>query len=263
MTPPSERVVLPDHRLGRLAKREDARNLRLASYLTLGPRPPQQLDLTAGIKRFPLYRNDRLNDCTCAAAGHMVEVWTQRAEGRVRLFTTREIVSLYDLVNNGQDKGAAMLDVLKAWRRPGLGGLRLYAFAEIDIHHEAQARAGCWLFSGLYVGLDMPLAAQGVDTWDVAKGPNGRRGSWGKHTVNIVGYDPQGLTAVSWGKFKRLTWPFYRRYVEEAYVCVPEMAQAELAEPGARVFDREKFEADLRHVTAPPPRTQVLPGPGR
>src|SRR5436305_15080249 len=65
--------------LGKHPPKVDVRTLRMARYLdtTTLPAPPPAMDVTAGVPEWPMYANDRLGDCTCAAAGHMIEVWTQ------------------------------------------------------------------------------------------------------------------------------------------------------------------------------------------
>src|SRR5437764_8203074 len=106
-----ELVRIEGRRLGRTPKRDDPRTLRLATLLPSGvPGAPPRVDVTAGIATWPMYANDRLGDCTCAALGHMLEVWTEDASGRPRLLADSEVVRLYDLVNGGKDEGAKMLD---------------------------------------------------------------------------------------------------------------------------------------------------------
>ena len=64
-------------KLGKLAHRDDARTLKLTNYLTTGalPSAPATLDLSGKVANWQMFANDRLGDCTCAAAGHMVELW--------------------------------------------------------------------------------------------------------------------------------------------------------------------------------------------
>jgi hypothetical protein len=245
-----ERLVVPGRRLGRLPKVDDPRNLRLGRYLAGGAQPPARLDLAAGIARFPLYGNHRLCDCTAAAAAHMVEVWSRQVAGRARLFRLAEVVALYDLVNNGRDRGASMLRLLRAWRKVGLAGDRILAFAEVDVRDRAQARLGCWLFSGLFLGLEMPAAASRQEVWDVAPGPEGKPGSWGKHTVNVVGYDADGLVAVTWGRLQRMTWAFWDACAHEAYVCLPSEYSRLPSRPLENGLDLAALQRDLAAVAS-------------
>ena len=67
--------------LGKLPSRVDPRTLSLARYLDreLLPAPPPELDLAEQVISWPMYANDRIGDCTTAAAAHMVEAWTAAA----------------------------------------------------------------------------------------------------------------------------------------------------------------------------------------
>jgi len=65
-------------KLGRLPVRTDARTLALPRYVDRAklPPPPPDLDLAAAVMEWPMYANDRIGDCTTAAAAHMIEAWT-------------------------------------------------------------------------------------------------------------------------------------------------------------------------------------------
>ena len=70
-------------RLGRLPPRTDVRTLRLGRYVDRAklPPPPPDLDLASAVHDWPMYANDRIGDCTIAAAAHMIEAWTAPARG--------------------------------------------------------------------------------------------------------------------------------------------------------------------------------------
>ena len=57
-------------RLGKLPARIDPRSLSLARYVDRGalPSPPPTVDLSEGVADWPMYGNDRIGDCTTAAA---------------------------------------------------------------------------------------------------------------------------------------------------------------------------------------------------
>ena len=54
------------------------------------------------------------------------------------------------------------------------------------------------------------------------KDPKAAVGSWGGHAVPVVAYDTEGLTCVTWGALKKMTWSFWLAYAEEAYAVVSE-----------------------------------------
>src|SRR5260370_41991882 len=199
-------------RLGRTPKRDDPRSLKLEALLPKAvPQPPAAVDVSTGVTKWPMDANDHLGDCTCAAVGHMLEIWTEQATNRPRILTDLQVIALYNLVNNGQDKGANMLDVLHQMRvGAGLGGDRGFAYASVDTKRGGLVNAAAWLFTGLYIGLHLPGSGQqqtGSDTaWDVATGPDGQAGSWGGHAVNAVAFDGNGLTVVPWAPLHNMTW---------------------------------------------------------
>ena len=59
-------------KLGKLPVRLDVRTLPLPRYVDRSklPPPPTELDLAAAVREWPMYANDRIGDCTTAAAAH-------------------------------------------------------------------------------------------------------------------------------------------------------------------------------------------------
>ena len=70
-------------KLGKIAPRVDVRTLTLSRYVDRAqlPDPPATIDLADHVAEWPMYANDRLGDCTTAAAAHMIEAWTAEARG--------------------------------------------------------------------------------------------------------------------------------------------------------------------------------------
>src|SRR5260370_8324174 len=172
-------------RLGRTPKRDDPRSLKLDTLLPGAiPQPPAAVDVSTGVTKWPMYANDHLGDCTCAAVGHMLEIWTEQATNSPRILTDPQVIALYNLVNNGQDKGANMLDVLHQMRvGAGLGGDRVFAYASVDTKRADLVKAAAWLLPGLYIGIQIPVSAQkttGSNTpLDIPPHPNAQAASWG------------------------------------------------------------------------------------
>jgi hypothetical protein len=249
-------TTIAAHKLGKLPVRTDVRTLRLAHYVDVSklPLPPAALDLTRNVGEWPMYANDRIGDCTIAAAGHMIEAWTAAATGAAVEVTESSVLTAFDRVKVVDpltvEEGAIELDVLKDWRTHGVDRHRIAAFARVAVYDHALLRAAAWLFGGLYIGLALPLTAQTQDEWDWTGSLSGdaRPGSWGGHAVDVVGYDDLALTAVTWGSTKKLTWSFWDRYVDEAYCILSrDFLDGDEAPNG---FDLEALRADLALVTA-------------
>lgn len=220
----------PHMKLGKLAPKNDPRTLKLAKYLdenTL-PTQPDSLDWGNNVPAWGMMDNDRLGDCTCAAAGHMIMCWTSQ---ETHLFVppddailhTYEAVSGYNPNTGQNDNGAVEVDVLNYWRRHGIARHKIAAYASVNPKLAQEAQQACWLFGGLYIGIALPLSAQSQAVWDVPAGGahgHGAPGSWGGHAVPIIGYDKDGLTCITWAERKRMTWAFWSAYVDEAYAVL-------------------------------------------
>lgn len=252
--------------LGKLAPRDDPRTLQLANYLTGElPKPPYRIQWSKAVTSWPMMANDRVGDCTCAAAGHMIQAWTANAgESPFRfvpatglVLTDAEILAAYGAITGyrpddpSTDRGAVELDVLNYWRKTGVGGHQIAAYAALEPQNRQHVELGVDLFGGVYIGLALPLSAQQQRVWSVPPGGlhgKGQPGSWGGHAVPVLDYDAHGLTCVTWGSLKRMTWGFWAAYCDEAYALVSQdwIAAAGKAPSG---FDLAELQADLAAIT--------------
>ena len=199
----------------------------------IAPPVPAGADWSQHVSAWPMLDNDQVGDCTIAAVGHAAQCWTAAA-GDQRLMTDAEAVSGYELFgyvpgDESTDQGANAQDVLTRWTTPGfaVGGQQdvLTGFCAIDTQDDSEVRAGVAWLGVVYAGVALPLGVQGADAWDCGPlEPNGAPvdgpwavGSWGGHAIVIVGYSPNGLLCITWGKTLWMTWPFWRTYADEAY----------------------------------------------
>lgn len=247
-------------RLGRQAPRQDTRTLQLVRYLDTAelPPPPDVLDLGARALDWPMFANDRLGDCTFAAAAHMIGLWTDRASGAPTELRTDDVVEAYSAVAGYDpatgvgDHGAVELDVLTYWRQQGIGGHPIRAFVAVPSIDLTLLRTAANLFGGLYVGVNLPAYAQGQSAWileDARLQGRARPGSWGGHAVNVVGYDAQGLDVITWGRVQRMSWAFWLAYGDEAWaVLSPDWLDAQGESPAG--LDMAALWDDLRIVGA-------------
>ena len=82
---------------------------------------------------------------------------------------------------------------------------------------------------------------------------DGAPGSWGGHSVPIVGYGVDGegnagTEVITWGQVYDMTWGFVDNYVEEAWAVL----SADWIEPDKLApsgFSLSELQADLRDVT--------------
>ncbi len=251
--------------LGKLAPRLEKRTLRMTKYLKAPPAPRSQ-DWTGAETVWPMYLNDTLGDCVVAASGHMIEEWTANA-GKPFQPDNAQILKAYEDVGGyipgdpSTDNGAVMLDALNYWRQTGIAGHTILAYVGIDplksgsfdgkTWRSLEIMDAIWLFGAAYIGLQMPLSAQGMDIWTVPPGGafgDGSPGSWGGHCVPVVSYSQNGLTVITWGQKMRMSWNFLHAYADEAYgVLSQDWIEANNQAPNH--FDLVALKADLQRIT--------------
>jgi hypothetical protein len=252
---PTATRTATERRLGKAPVRIDVRTLSLARYVDTAklPKPPALFDVTKHVSGWPMYANDRLGDCTCAAAGHMIEAWTAASRNAATAVPESSVLRMFDRVKQVDpttgEAGAVELDVLAYWRKRGLGGHKIGAFAKVSTYDHQLVRAGAYLFGGLYIGLSLPKTAQKQKVWDWTHSLRGPAapGSWGGHAVNIVRYNPGGLTCVTWGGLQEMTWTFWDRYCDEAYCIISTDFLSRGRSPAG--FDLKALRTDLELVT--------------
>jgi hypothetical protein len=227
-----ERGITMAYKLGKRPPVIDDRTLRFGSYLkpTL-PAPPPSVNYGTKVPAWPMYYNDQYGDCTCAAAGHMIQNWTANAGTEVTV-PQSSVLSFYEhFVGTPPppDEGCDMLSVLKYWRSTGLDKHEVKAFAALDLKNQTEAQNALFLTGGIYIGVALPDFATTGDMlktpWVVPKGgpvgnaaPNPNNG----HCIPAVAYDATGLTVVTWGEAKSMGWDFYDAYTDEAFAVVSE-----------------------------------------
>jgi hypothetical protein len=218
---------------GKLPKREDERNISVTDFQATAAADlavPSQWSWSGDITAWGMMLNDRIGDCTFAAAGHEVMMWTADAGGPEvtpsdqDILTGYSAVSGYDPATGANDNGCVELDVLNYWRQTGIAGHQIGAYAEVkDLRNHKLVRKSAYQFEGLYIGVQLPKSVEGASTWRVPYyGPwgDGEPGSWGGHAVPVVAFDRKGLWVVTWGELLHMTWAFWNVYVDEAYAIV-------------------------------------------
>lgn len=254
-----------DHSLMKLGKhkpRHDSRVPRLSRYLKVMPPPPASTSYAGKLTTLGMMANDNLGDCTCAAVGHAVQTWTSQASTE-QTISDADIIALYERFgynpsNPASDQGAVEMDVLTSWLQNPVAGHSITAFASIDPTNLVEIKTAIYLMGVAYIGLSLPTSAQSQDIWDVPTSETNtapyQPGSWGGHAVAVVEYDETGLTCITWGALKKMTWAFWNAYCDEAYAILSSDWQ------GAEGFDYTALTNDIADLKAGdgPPRTIVL-----
>lgn len=255
-----------DFKGGRLPNDPAKPRLKLNNYLTkVASR--DSVDYFSEVSDWPMYLNDRIGDCTCAAAGHIIEEVTQYGQGKVVVLPDNDILSAYEAVsgynpNTGaNDNGAVMQDVLNYWRKNGFGGHKILAFAEVDHKNMDEVYAATDLFGFVYLGIDFPAFAMDQfnagEAWDVS---DTNAQIEGGHAINAGWYDKSSQTwkVITWGKVQTMTNAFFDKYVEEAWIAItPEWVEGNDSPEGVDI--QALGEAYTQITGKPSPFTNVTP----
>lgn len=248
-------------KLGKLAPRHDPRTLRLERYTSRLPTPPATVDWSKKVTSLGMMLNDRIGDCTCATAGHMIQTWTANDAAQVTIadadvLRAYSAVSGYDPATGANDNGAVELDVLKYWQRTGIGGHKLFAFAAIPVGDVVTLRQAVWLFGGAYIGVSLPQLAMD----QVAAGRPWTLPSWydrlrgrgriiGGHAVSICAYTPTAFYVHTWGQVQPVSLSWLARYADELWAVLPVSDWTNEDRQSPSGFDFATLRADLTAVT--------------
>ena len=235
----------------------DAPRLKLARYLAPAP-PPSAVDWYSKVAAWPMYLNDQIGDCTCAEVGHQIESASTYGESTTVELTDADVLALYEAVSGyrpsdpATDRGAVIQRVLGYWRRTGVAGHRLLAFAQVDHTNLPEVEQAVGLFGSLDLGMQVPAVAmtqtQAGQPWDVTGNDGAIEGG---HCIELVGYDPTYAYVVTWGAIQKMTWAFWTKYVDESWAAIlPEWLNAQGTDPQG--LDLAALGADLTALTGAP-----------
>jgi hypothetical protein len=226
---------VPDYSAVKLGKKpyvHDPRTLALEDYLVAGAPPaPPSLDYSDKYA-WQMWLNDRLGCCTCSSSAGETCCWCA-VNGVACTITDNDVlvayeaVSGYDPATGANDNGAVEIDVLKYRQKTGVGGHKIYAYLGISHVNESAVNTAIWMAGSVYIGLQLPLAAQKMQgTWDFPAGTKKTGkwapGSWGGHAVFVCGYDAAtgNRKIITWGEVITVTKSFWDVYIDEVWMIV-------------------------------------------
>lgn len=242
-------------KLGRKPVKRDPRTLKLSNYLPKLPAVPQTQNWGAKVSAWGMMKNDTVGDCTCAAAGHIVLLDTA-ARGAPVVIPDDDIIGAYEKIagyipgDESTDNGASEIDVLNYFRKTGIGGHKILAYATINLRDTAMVRQAIYLFGSVYAGVLLPISAQAQGIWKLDGVPvgNSAPGSWGGHAVPLIAYDQENFACVTWGDVKWLTEGWWQTYADEAYALISE-DWSPPAGVAPNSFNLDQLKADLAEIT--------------
>ena len=218
---------------GKLAVKEDPRTFLFEKFI-FGklPETPDVFDWSTKVADYGMRLNDQYGCCAIAAAVHMIMTWTS-LNGEMAQIPDEVVkqvymaVSGFDGVNEDTDSGCIALDVLNYWRKNGIAGHKISAFAKINPKNHAHVLDGAFLDMGLFIGARMPDNSQDQfiagQPWSIVAGTQIEGG----HAINNVASWEEngvskGLIIVTWGKEQKVTWEWWDANVDECYAIFSE-----------------------------------------
>lgn len=228
----------PKVKSGRLPYVHDSRTFHLKDYLSQEPALKIPREHNWGHQILPgawgSFGNLKINNCTCATAGHLIMSWTGNI-GRLHKPTTKAIVKAYSDITgfnpktDGIGEPVEAIKALKYWRKQGVDNRKIIAFAKLSFRDPEQLKQAVYFYGGCYVGLNLPKSTEkqflASKKWTVPRSGTtgeGEPGSWLGHALAITGYGKNELYAVTWGKPIVMSLGFWEAYVDESYAVFSE-----------------------------------------
>jgi hypothetical protein len=198
------------------------------------PPPPESVDWTRGMTAdFGAMLNNKINDCSCAAFYHALQVWSFNATGTMDTEPDSNVEALYCTISgykpndappgptcNEQDLLTYLVKTGAPVGADGKGVNKLAAFLEVDYRNLDDVKRTIDECGVLYIGFGVPAYAHVSpmpEVWDVQQTNTQIIGG---HAVVAVGYDAQGVKFISVGKSYVMTWAFFSKYTDEAYALI-------------------------------------------
>ncbi|MFD4596698.1 hypothetical protein ACFWPQ_01570 [Streptomyces sp. NPDC058464] len=197
------------------------------------PAPPETCDWQDDRIVWPMYGNADWGDCVWAEIGHEINQLTYYATGDEAQPTDADILKGYSDVTgfdpnagtpgeNSTDNGTYVQDAMKYWRKTGVGGHKIIAYASIDPSNLDHVRLAISLFGSVSIGIQFPDSAMrqfnAGQIWDVVRGAKNEGG----HCILGGAYDKEGIGLVTWGAETKMTWRFFTKYADEVWVPLDE-----------------------------------------
>ena len=202
-------------------------SIRLADHLTGDlPAPPPAVNWSARVPSFPMYLNDQLGDCFFAHIGHAIQrrtLYAQNLEVEVpdsAILTAYEHVTGYNPNVPGSDQGTEPGAGMSYWRRTGVGGHKIVAWAAVDPTDQRAVAQAIDLFGGVSLFVSLPADAEAEFEAGQPWADGAGQPIEGGHAVDVSAYSPSGVELITWGARQLATWGWLAAYTQQAVVPI-------------------------------------------
>ena len=235
---------------------------KMASLILHGniPPVPASIDYSTRVSNWPMFENQNLGDCTVAAIGHLIQLYTSYTKSQPSVMTKDEIIKTYSAVsgyvpgNPATDNGAVEQNVLNYWLHNGVpvNGVinKIAGFARVNVRKRTELEYAIYWFGGAYLGVALPIAWQTTTNWEKPANllGNNAPGSWGGHAIPAISYDSNYLTVITWGKKVKMSWAAYEAYCDEAWAVIDPLFVNQQGKCPANNFDWSQLLADMQLI---------------
>ncbi len=208
-------------KLGRLPATRPLGLSDLAVYAQ-GKLPAPPASVAAPNADYPIDGNDQCGDCTMAGAAHLVAAWNAEVDESDPVPSEQEVISTYYSLTGGADSGLNEASVLEGWRRNGLFGRKIAAYAPVNPRNIVDLHQAIAFYGAAYLGIVCPQSAQeqfqAGEPWTYVPGSPIEGG----HCIVGVGYTQNGILCATWGGIAEVTYPFLAHFLEEAWAVIPD-----------------------------------------
>jgi hypothetical protein len=189
-----------------------------------------------------MYANDQFGDCTWAAIGHELQAQSRYGQGKEVKVSEESLLEGYSTVTGfdandpNTDNGTTVQAALSYWRKHGLDGHKVLAFAEVDVDDLGEVDNAIAIFGAIEVAFALPKSAMGQfqrgEPWDVVEPVRPTKDG---HAIHGGAYDEKTKirTFTTWGALQEMTEAFWKQYVWEAWALItPEWVDLAGHSPG-------------------------------
>ena len=215
----------------------DTRSLRMTTILKVPfPTIPETFNVDAAYPNLVdtnMFLNNKYGDCVTASHAHQTFRFEYFEQGNQITITDNEVKAQYFKETGGSDTGLDMLASLSEWRKNGwvVGGkvYKIHAFATIDWKNHDEVKLGCMLFNGVHFGMQVPQSAINQTNkgspWTLVANDGGNQGGHAVYKIKwqkVTTINEIGPVCVTWGIEQQMSWDFWDKYVDEAYIIIDE-----------------------------------------
>src|SRR5262249_31163952 len=158
---------------------------------------------------------------TIAALAHSETVF-EAMVGRCSIWSSQNVVKLYEKLTGGPDTGLNELDVLNYWRKHPAAGDTIRAYVSVHPKNHTHVEQAIELFGGVYLGFQVQENC--IQEFEARQPWTPGKLTQDGHAVFAVAYDQWGVTVLTWGNTQQATWAWWDECVDEAYALLAAQA---------------------------------------